>query len=94
MAAATSLNHGESVVHYCFTPTADGITMELWEPKPSGVRSEPRYQFRLRYDFMSEREARAALHQYLATNSITIAIADPQQRDRLEPRETTLASTQ
>ncbi|NER83909.1 MAG: hypothetical protein F6K42_31075 [Leptolyngbya sp. SIO1D8] len=76
MVLSDSSRKSQSVVHYCFIPTASGVTMELWEPRFSMSRFEPPYQFRLRRQFLSEREALIALQQYLAVNSGTTAIAD------------------
>ncbi|MGF1523496.1 MAG: hypothetical protein ACFBSF_14365 [Leptolyngbyaceae cyanobacterium] len=78
----------ESVVHYRFIPTTHGVIMELWEPKSPASLSEVPYQFRLRHQFQTEREALAALKHYLTVNSITTAIADWFGDEGINPYET------
>ena len=58
--AATQLNSPE--IHYRFIPQEHGVTLELWEPVPKGVRALKPYRFRLRYDLASVQAA----HQMLA----------------------------
>lgn len=65
----------ETVVHYRFMPSTTGVTMELWEPVRHAQRNSAPYQFRWQHQYASEREALAALQQYLTVNSITTAIA-------------------
>lgn len=65
----------ETVVHYRFMPSIAGVTMELWEPVRHAQQNSAPYQFRWQHQYASEREALAALQQYLLVNSITTAIA-------------------
>ncbi|MDB9527601.1 hypothetical protein PN498_16515 [Oscillatoria sp. CS-180] len=65
-----------SVVYYRFVPIDEGISLELWEPKPSPDDAAS-YQFRLRYQFTSISTALAALHDYLKANGVEQAIAHP-----------------
>jgi len=62
--------------------------MELWEPKPSVSSATPGYQFCLRRQFTSERDALAALQQYLSMNAIATAIASRTGYDQALSGET------
>lgn len=92
MTVFNSLDKSQAVIHYRFTRTACGVTMELWEPKSSAIVGEPPYRFRLKRKFMSEREACDALQEYLAANPTTLAIADHLDEEIINPYETMVVS--
>lgn len=80
------------VVHYCFIPDSEGITLELWEPA-SSYGSPSSYQFRLRYQFESISNALEALHDYLQANDVDRAIAHAIDELKPYPSETLICST-
>ena len=93
MVISGSSGHSQAIVHYRFIPTIHGVTMELWEPKAPSSRSEPPYRFRLRRQFVSEREALTALQQYLAANAGTTAISDWLNNETIPPHAVATAPT-
>lgn len=72
--SAAAQTHSASV-HYRLTSVAEGVMLELWEPKTTTHPLTSDYQFCLRYKFDSESAAREVLLQYLKTNAIERAIA-------------------
>jgi hypothetical protein len=64
-------------IHYRFIPQDNGVTLELWEPVPIGIRAIKPYRFRLRYDLASAQAAHQILDMYLRANPATQAQRHP-----------------